>query len=261
MSKGEKQMSTESANTSRLVTKIRWVVESANSRIKQWKYLGHVLPTSQIPYIGDFIRIVYSLCNRYLKPLSHGNADEEEILGCKMLHLSKQVNVLQQHVEEQHLNRRSGCWEPVEDLRGFPYLDEEQLRNLTCGTYHLRLSPNYAQEHLEGDCLIQVHKEESGLVRVRLQSRHVSSRSYQIWIKYDEGNIIAWYCKCRAGARVVGMCSHIAAILWFLGNARHNIQTGFGVRNWGDFVEDANNIPTPVDESESSDEGDSETEE
>ncbi|XP_062600940.1 uncharacterized protein LOC134262562 [Saccostrea cucullata] len=162
MSKGEKQMSTESANTSRLVTKIRWVVESANSRIKQWKYLGHVLPTSQIPYIGDFIKIVCSICNRYLKPLSSGNADEEESLGLKMLHLSKQVNVLQQQVEEQHLDRRSGCWEPVEDLRGFPYLDEEQLRNLTCGTYQLRLSPNYAQEHLEGDCHIQVHKEEPG---------------------------------------------------------------------------------------------------
>ena len=56
--------------------------------------------------------------NRYLKPLSSGNADEEESLGLKMLHLSKQVNVLQQQVEEQHLDRRSGCWEPVEDLRG-----------------------------------------------------------------------------------------------------------------------------------------------
>lgn len=64
MSKGEKQMTAESANTSRLVTKIRWVVESANSRIKQWKYLQHVLPTSQIPYIGDFIRIVCAICNR-----------------------------------------------------------------------------------------------------------------------------------------------------------------------------------------------------
>lgn len=252
MSKGEKQMTTESANTSRLVTKIRWVVESANSRIKQWKYLQHVLPTSQIPYIGDFIRIVCAICNRYMKPLSNGNATEDESLGCKMLFLSKQVNALQQHVEEHHLDRRSVCWEPVDDLKGFPYLDEEQLRNLTCGIYQLRLSPSYAQEHLEGNCQIHVHKEEPGLVRVRLQSRHVSSRSYQLWIRYDEASVTAWYCKCRAGARVVGMCSHIAAILWLLGNARHRISSGFGVRNWGDFVDDANNIPTPVDESESS---------
>uniref|UniRef100_A0A8W8IL53 DDE Tnp4 domain-containing protein n=1 Tax=Magallana gigas TaxID=29159 RepID=A0A8W8IL53_MAGGI len=74
-------MTTESANTSRLVTKIRWVVESANSRIKQWKYLQHVLPTSQIPYRGDFIRIVCAICNRYMKPLSNGNVTEDESLG------------------------------------------------------------------------------------------------------------------------------------------------------------------------------------
>lgn len=44
MKKGEKQMSTADANTSRLVTKIRWVVESANARIKRWKFFDRVLP-------------------------------------------------------------------------------------------------------------------------------------------------------------------------------------------------------------------------
>lgn len=36
---------------------IRWVVESANARIKQWKYLSYILPSSQIPFIGDYVRI------------------------------------------------------------------------------------------------------------------------------------------------------------------------------------------------------------
>lgn len=53
-----------------------------------------------------------------MKPLSNGNATEDESLGCKMLFLSKQVNALQQHVEEHHLDRRSVCWEPVDDLKG-----------------------------------------------------------------------------------------------------------------------------------------------
>lgn len=56
--------------------------------------------------------------HRYMKPLSNGNAAEDESLGCKMLFLSKQVNALQQHVEEHHLDRRSVCWEPVDDLIG-----------------------------------------------------------------------------------------------------------------------------------------------
>ena len=32
------------------------MVEAANARIKRWKYLDHILPTSQIPYIGDLFR-------------------------------------------------------------------------------------------------------------------------------------------------------------------------------------------------------------
>ena len=47
-------------------SQIKWIVESANARIKQWNYLGHILPSSQIPFIGDFIKIVCSICNRFV---------------------------------------------------------------------------------------------------------------------------------------------------------------------------------------------------
>lgn len=46
------------------------------------------------------------------------------------------------------------------------------------------------------------------------------------------------------------MCFYIVVILWFLGNARYRILSGFGVWNWGDFVDDVNNILILVDESE-----------
>ncbi|XP_052696026.1 uncharacterized protein LOC128174533 [Crassostrea angulata] len=88
MSRGQKQMTTLDANASRLVTKIRWVVEAANARIKRWKYLAHVLPTNQVPFIGDYVRIVCALSNRYCKPLSTGSEDEDMALACKMRKLS-----------------------------------------------------------------------------------------------------------------------------------------------------------------------------
>lgn len=44
---------------------IQRVVESVNARIKTWKYLGKQLPISQIPCIGDFVRIVSAICNKY----------------------------------------------------------------------------------------------------------------------------------------------------------------------------------------------------
>nr|XP_022290376.1 LOW QUALITY PROTEIN: uncharacterized protein LOC111102014 [Crassostrea virginica] len=71
MKRGEKQLSTEDANLSRLVTKVRWVVESANSRIKRWKFLDKVLPTNQVPYVGDFVK-------KMMLPLGY-NIDEDRI--------------------------------------------------------------------------------------------------------------------------------------------------------------------------------------
>lgn len=136
-----------------------------------------------IPYNDTFCR--------YLKPLSSGNEDEDQALGAKMLYLSKQVNQLKEQVEEQHLDRRSVCWKEVSEVMDFPQLDEERLRELTCGSYQLRLSSSYAQEHIEGDCAIHMHKEEDGLLRIRMQSRHTSSKTYQHWIKYEDGDIIA----------------------------------------------------------------------
>lgn len=105
---------------------------------------------------------------RYLKPLSAGDAKKDLDLGSKMLclYLSKQVNTLQKRVELNKLDRRTVCWEEVEDLTDLACLDEKQLRSLTCGTYQLRLLPSYAQEHIEGECAIQIHKEEPGLLRV-----------------------------------------------------------------------------------------------
>lgn len=43
--KGAKQHSTEEANMSRLITKVRWVIESVIKRIKQWKMLNKVIPS------------------------------------------------------------------------------------------------------------------------------------------------------------------------------------------------------------------------
>ena len=72
---------------------IRWVVESANARIKSWKYFNHVLPTNQIPYIGDYIRIVCAICNKYFKPLCNADSDDDSRLASKMRALSSNANI------------------------------------------------------------------------------------------------------------------------------------------------------------------------
>ena len=48
---------------------------------------------------------------------------------------------------------------------------------------------------------------------------------YYLWIQYDgkdkEDPIKYWYCQCKSGARMVGSCSHVACLLWFIGEQRH----------------------------------------
>ncbi|CAC5369106.1 unnamed protein product [Mytilus coruscus] len=105
LKKGEKQHDVEDSNSSRLTTKIRWIVESANGRMKQWKYLANVVPNSQIPNIGEDLRLVCAISNKYLKPLCSSN-ETDELLGCKLLYLSKQNNYLMERVKHQELDKQ-----------------------------------------------------------------------------------------------------------------------------------------------------------
>ena len=91
LTKSQKQLSTEEANETRLVTKVRWVVESVNGRVKQLKAVSNVMPNSQIPYIGDYIRIICSVCNAF-RPVLLKNNEEDEVLAERMLKLSKLPN-------------------------------------------------------------------------------------------------------------------------------------------------------------------------
>jgi len=80
----------------------------------------------------------------------------------------------------------------------------------------------------DGNYILFVHKEESDIIRVKLQSRHTSSKQYQLWIRYEKDSfdpIKGWFCQCKNGARTVGCCAHIASVLWYLGYYRHLLST------------------------------------
>ncbi|XP_060575344.1 uncharacterized protein LOC132732838 [Ruditapes philippinarum] len=138
MKRTEKQMTTDDANASRFVTKVRWVVEAANARIKRWKYLSHVLPTNQVPYIGDYVSIICALCNKYLPPINQTQELDSTLASQMRDRLSGNL-CLQDFVEEHDLARRSVAhWTTTESLTDFPKLSETILRILTLGTYQLK---------------------------------------------------------------------------------------------------------------------------
>ncbi|CAG2194291.1 unnamed protein product [Mytilus edulis] len=115
----------KSANSSRLITKIRWVVESVNGRLKLWRYLANIVPNTQIPHIGDDIKLVAAICNQYKPPLNSGNQEEDQLLAAKMNMLASKGNALFERVVEEKLDRRIAAWKKMDSenvVEGFPTL-------------------------------------------------------------------------------------------------------------------------------------------
>ena len=54
--------------------------------------MDKTLPTNQIPFIGDYVRIVCALSNKFFPPLSKCKSpDDDNAEAAKLLYLSKQV--------------------------------------------------------------------------------------------------------------------------------------------------------------------------
>ncbi|CAC5415677.1 unnamed protein product [Mytilus coruscus] len=173
LKKGDKQFSTEDANMPRLVTK-------------------------------------------YDPPLSQcTDVESDQLEAAKMIHLSKMSNTLKEHVETENQLKKKLIWKIASecDLENFPRLDDQELRNITRGVYQMKHASSYIQEYTDEESDIFVHREDSNLLRIKIQSRHTSLKKHRLWIRYNELYIDSWYCLCRAGSRVVGACSHVAAVL------------------------------------------------
>lgn len=112
------------------------------------------------------------------------------------------------------------------------------------GVYQLKQAKSYIAEPItaEGDYKLSYLKETPTIIRLQLQSRHTSSKVCVLWIEYGEfvHSIIGWFCKCQAGARVVGCCAHVASVLWYLGHFRHREATPGAINtNAVEAVDDA----------------------
>lgn len=177
LSKGSSEHSTEEANLSRLVTKVRWVVESANGRIKHWKLLDKAISNHYVSSIGDFVRIVCSPCKHFKPPLA--NHDPKGVnIAKEMLQRSKLENHVKLIVEENNLLRRKSSYKNIteenENINDFPKLSLDDLRQLTLGVYQLKQAPYYTAEHMVDDGLysLLLCKELANLIRVKIQYRH-----------------------------------------------------------------------------------------
>ena len=129
------------------------------------------------------------------------------------------------------------------NLKDFPELMENELRDLTMGIYKLRQAASYTDEHSDDNGLYEImtHKEHN-INEAQIGSGHTSSKTYTLWIEYNQGlnPITGWYCGCRSGTWTVGCCAHLASVLWYLGCSRHLTDHNFRTnREHMQFVQDA----------------------
>lgn len=118
--------------------------------------------------------------------------EDDSAVAARMLQLSHQVNSLKERVEAEELDgRKSSVWIDASTLHDFPKLTEQQLREMTCGSYQLKLSRCYIKEHIDGNHDILIHREDRHLLKVKMQSRHVSSKAHILWISFNETEVNA----------------------------------------------------------------------
>ena len=94
------------------------------------------------------------------------------------------------------------------------------------------------------------------LIQIKLQSRHTSAKKYDLWVEYDESSVKG-IVSATAGPRVVGMCSHLASVIWYLSCGRHSDLPNR--KSWLEYISDASKLPKDVidaSEDESSDDCD-----
>ncbi|CAF4452172.1 unnamed protein product, partial [Rotaria magnacalcarata] len=230
-----KQLPADEANRTRFVTKNRWIIESVNGKIKQWKFMAQIIQNSTIRFISDYLDIICALINKYqcsaVKDIENGRE-----IAMKMREMLTTENRLQERLAK-HTGTTSLHWSKHNAANfQFPPLTEENIRDLTFGSYQIRMAKSYIIEHIrqsqtneeEMEFLVELCNEHDDLVRARFQSRHSNNKNHIATVQFDNHKqqpIDAWYCTCSAGAREVGMCSHITALLWHLGVNKAVIST------------------------------------
>lgn len=260
LERNQKQLTTEQANDSRLVTKMRWVVEARNGHIKSiFKFLDKTIQIQHVPNLRDFYKIAGAIINRYHPLLIMEGADANK--AYQLLARAQEPNVVQALVETENLHTRNAQrWVKLDanQLNDFPALEIDLLKDITTGIYQLKLAPSYIQDKLQRDedeeFQVEMLRDEDrlptpGFMRVRVYSRFRNSTKYQLWVSYQSINddeadedfnpINGYYCTCKSGARTLGTCAHIASVLWFFGYARHQVDIHYPSTELIETVKDA----------------------
>ena len=263
LKKGQKQHSDLEANESRFVSKLRFVVESANGRIKNvFKFFRDTIPNiyAKENKLWKMFTVACALLNAFFPELKT-DTEQDNVFIKWMLGRVTKNNFLSQEIDRLKLKDKRPRALPLTEasLSDFPILTVAELRMITCGVYQIGLAEAYAGQHIseEDDIEIRFHKFEDvkeiqGLCKFYLHSRFSNSAVHKLWISYDGEKsgweaITGWTCDCPPGLRTVGCCAHIAAVIWYLSHGRYLENVKIPARNLFQYIRDAKTFVYPED--------------
>lgn len=225
-----KQLTTQEANDSRFVTKLRWVVEAVHGIIgSKFQLLHHEFDNKRLLSAKTYCKIANFLVNLFGKRLNCDSELQDEITN-EMLLRKNVNNDLAKVVEEKNWNRKKRIFRPLtsNDVVDFPELTERDLKILFTGSYQLSQTVSYLAELCTEDGVLNMHYllEDKSILKCEVQSRHISRKKYRCYVKYvpnaiGRSGIEEYVCDCANGLRTVGCCAHVATIIYFLGHARY----------------------------------------
>lgn len=242
------QLTNKQANDSRLVTKLRWVVEARNGHLKTiWPFFAKQWTTYELLHLEEDVRIAANLINMFFATLIPDKANGEEIVGKMMERANQAKPVFHTLIDCQTFQKEIKNFTLIDiEHFEFPLIAEADLKYISLGTYQIKQAKRYTIEHTKSfteifecfECpehILHNHfhsliEENSILMPVlvvaRLSSRHKSRANYRTFVLADNGKagvdaISAYHCNCVNGLRTVGCCAHIMCMIRFLCHARH----------------------------------------
>ena len=228
------QLNSFEANKTRFVTKVRYKIEVVNGRLKRFKLLSSIRANQSVETLIDDWRIAGALFNEFFQPIESDECRVEWIAS--RFHLRLAIECTLKDIALK-FDRKRLVWRKFDQniLQDFPKLCFDDIYSLTLGSYQIRRCKSYVLEHISSKirgyyeievCCDPDFINDVRLIRVKIQSRHKTSKQYNVYIEYEPNStgydsIKRYFCKCNTGCRTVGMCSHITSIIWYLGFVRH----------------------------------------
>lgn len=202
-------------------------------------------------HLIDDYRIGAAIINRYFNNIIPNKNDADQ-MAAGMLSRVKKPNKLAGIINLRAFQTEIKNFVLGDEITDpFPILTKEDLKIISMGSYQIDQMHSYCVEHIRasenhqfeffvcpdsiGTAFLSDLVREHGIVEpilvlAELQSRFRSGTKYQTFVLADASDnsangVLEYCCGCRHGLRTVGCCSHVMAIIRFLGFMRHNTET------------------------------------